>query len=260
MKADMLKILAIQTELAWENTAANLDHFEHIINANSFSADLILLPEMFNTGFSMSALHLAEAPGGKSSLWMKKIAAEQNVVVCGSLMIEEGGKVYNRLIWQRPDGNYSHYNKRHLFAMTGEHTVFEPGGDLLIETLNGWKICPLICYDLRFPVWARNTHQYDLLIYIANWPEARGFAWHTLLRARAIENQSFVVGLNRIGMDGNGYRYAGESAAIGPLGETISEMQDSDGLLYAELSKTTLESNRTKLPFLNDMDDFRLIG
>jgi omega-amidase len=200
-----LKITLIQSNLFWENKVKNLEQFSHKIDAISEATDLIVLPEMFTTGFSMSPEKLAENVNGETVKWMKATAHKKNCVVTGSFICEEGGNYFNRLLWVNADGTYSKYDKRHLFSMGDENNHYATGEEKLIVKLKGWKICPLICYDLRFPVWARNTKEasYDVLIYVANWPERRSYPWKTLLLARAIENQSYVIGSNRVGVDGN---------------------------------------------------------
>lgn len=253
-----LDILCVQADLAWEDIDANLTLFETLINQNKKPVDLILLPEMFNSGFTMNTQNCAEPMHGKTMKWMKHIAIQTSSVICGSLIIKEDNKFYNRIIWQRRDGSYSYYDKRHLFSMAGEDNVFTPGKEKLIVEINGWKICPLICYDLRFPVWSRNTEEYDILIYLASWPKIRAYAWNTLLKARAIENQSYVIGVNRVGKDGNSFEYTGDTVVIDPAGISVSEIKNKPGLLSAKLSKTVIIETRTKLPFINDRDNFNI--
>ena len=200
-----LQIAIIQTDILWEDIEGNLKKFSKLISTIDQSVDLIVLPEMFSTGFSMRSNEMAESMDGKAVLWMKEMASSTNACITGSVIIKDMGKNYNRLIWATPNGEVSHYDKRHLFRMSKEQEHFSAGEKKLIVELKGWKICPLICYDLRFPVWARNKENYELLIYVANWPAPRKKVWETLLQARAIENISYVVGVNRIGEDGNGY-------------------------------------------------------
>ena len=210
-----LIITYIQTELVWENVQANLEMLDNKIEAIENPTDLILLPEMFSTGFSMNPAKFAETMQGSAVTWMMKKAAEKSAVITGSLMIEEGGRYFNRLVWAKPDGRMLTYDKKHLFRMTGEEKVYRAGTHQLTVELKGWRIRPFICYDLRFPVWMRNSQNpYDLAIVVANWPAAREVQWQTLLRARAIENQSYVIGVNRVGVDGNEIEYNGYSCVI----------------------------------------------
>lgn len=253
-----LTVTIIQADLIWENIDANLAQFEQKINDINQSTDLILLPEMFSTGFTMRSELFSEVMNGKTMQWMTKIAQQTNAVVAGSLIIKEKNTYYNRLIWMNPNGHYELYDKRHLFAMGGEHKSFSEGTKRLIVELKGWKICPLICYDLRFPVWARNTENYDLLIYVANWPLPRIKHWQTLLTARAIENQVYTIGVNRIGTDNFGNYYSGHSAIIDPKGETWFEKEHSEAVHTHKLSKKYLAKVRESLPFLMDKDEFEI--
>ncbi len=262
-----LKISFIQSELHWENAAENLRMFSEKIEILPDS-DLILLPEMFNTGFSMKPDMVAEEMKGQTLNWMKSMARKKGCVLTGSLAVKEGNRYFNRLVWMRPDGSSETYDKRHLFRYGNEHEHYTPGKKKLVVDLKGWKICPLICYDLRFPVWARNRWKtdgqelhadYDLLIYVANWPEVRSHPWKTLLLARAIENQSFVAGLNRTGADGNGHQYAGDSAVIDFKGQILSKethgmnCQETVSLSYADLM-----AFRKAFPAGLDADEFSL--
>jgi len=210
-----LKVTLLQAKIAWQDPAANLTHYAGMLE-NIGPTDLIILPEMFTTGFTMDPATNAETMGGTAVRWMAERAKAHQAVVTGSLVIEEAGEYYNRLIWMRPDGTCATYNKRHLFAMAGEHEHYVAGRERLVVELNGWRICPMVCYDLRFPVWARNDDAYDLLIYTANWPNRRSYDWNTLLKARAIENQCYVVAVNRVGTDANGHEYNGDSCVIDP--------------------------------------------
>lgn len=255
-----LKIAAIQAALHWEETDANLAMFEEKIWQLDKGQDLILLPEMFSTGFSMQPKKLAEPMGGRSMRWMEQMAAQTKAVITGSLIIKEEGKFFNRLIWMRPDGTFSIYDKRHLFTFVGEEKVYSPGSQTVIEELKGWKIMPLVCYDLRFPVWSRNTQHYDLLLYVANWPEVRSGAWKTLLRARAIENVCFVAGLNRVGEDGNGVSHSGDSAIIDFKGDPIDVLSGKEGTVSAVLDKDELQMFRKKFTALEDGDTFTITG
>lgn len=249
-----LIISIIQTDLVWENVAANLANFERKIASIKQPTDLILLPEMFTTGFSMKSEELAESIDGRTMQWMAQQAKKHNAVIAGSLIIKEKGNYYNRLIWMRPNCSYQSYDKRHLFAMGGEHEHFTAGTERLIVELKGWKICPLVCYDLRFPVWARNTENYDLLLYLANWPIPRITHWQALLKARAIENQCYTVGVNRIGTDAFGNYYSGNSAIIDARGETLFEEAHQTTVYTQKISKKYLEKTRKDLPFLKDID------
>lgn len=255
-----LKITIVQPEINWENIDANLKMYkEKLSEVKADDTDLIILPEMFNTGFSMNASLLAEEMGHKSMLFMAELASDKKAVVTGSLIIDEGGKYFNRLIWMRSDGTYEYYNKRHLFRMGNEEKVFSVGTKKIILELNGWKILPLICYDLRFPVWSRNKNDYDVLIYVANWPERRSYAWKQLLIARAIENLSYVVGVNRVGEDGNGIVHSGSSIILDFKGEILCEAKDAQSaLLKCMLSYDDLVQFRKAFPVHLDADDFTL--
>ena len=256
-----LKISLIQSELFWENQAANLEMFSKKIDSISDQTDLILLPEMFTTGFTMHASANAEKMNGATMQWMKSIAIRKNCVVAGSIIIQDGEKFYNRLIWMRPDW-FSIYDKRHLFRLAGEEEVYTAGKDRLVEKIKGWKIAPLICYDLRFPVWSRRSDEfnYDLLIYVANWPERRNIAWKQLLPARAIENQSYVVGLNRIGNDGNDISHTGDSTLIDFSGNAIASMNSEARVTTLTLSMQNLYDYRKQFAFYDDRDRFKIAG
>lgn len=264
--AENLKVSLIQTSLHWENKEENLKHFAEKIQQIR-DTDLILLPEMFNTGFSMNSTKLHERMDGHTIAWMKEKAAKKNAVVCGSLIVEEDGKYYNRLVWMRPDGSFETYDKKHLFRMADEEKYFSPGNKRLIVELKAWKIFPQICYDLRFPVYSRNrfTHEnnkveaeYDLAFYIANWPAARANAWTTLLRARAIENQCYVIGLNRTGEDGNKIAYNGQSSVIDAKGDTMEDTAGTESTITVSLDKQELNDFREKFPVGMDSDRFEL--
>jgi omega-amidase len=254
-----LKIAAIQTELYWENVTANLASLEEKIANISNDTDLIILPEMFNTGFSMNSKALAEPMNLTTFKWLKQMAAKTNAVITGSYIVSENGNFYNRLIWMQPDGQFDTYDKRHLFRMGGENEHFSAGTKRIIKPLKGWNICPLICYDLRFPVWSRNrNNEYDLLIYVANWPEPRAHVWSNLLIARALENQCYVAGINRVGEDGQGLKYSGDSAIIDFKGHIKATKTLKNSILYAELNKTELSDFRTKFPAYLDADEFEI--
>lgn len=255
-----LKIAAIQTELFWEDITANLANLEEKLALIEGQPDLILLPEMFNTGFTMNVGKVAEPMNFTTFKWLKQMAARSNAVVAGSVIICENGKNYNRLIWMEPNGNFDVYDKRHLFRMGGENEFYTAGKKRIIKEIKGWKICPLICYDLRFPVWSRNVaNEYDLLIYVANWPKPRAHVWSNLLVARALENQSYVFGLNRVGADGMGLEYSGDSAVLDYKGNMLSTLSNDEGILITELSKTALVDFRNKFPAYLDADEFKVI-
>ncbi|TAD97415.1 MAG: amidohydrolase [Bacteroidetes bacterium] len=254
-----LKISIIQSELHWQNPSANLAMFEEKIWQIKES-DLIVLPEMFTTGFSMNAEQFAEHPQTNTFRWLKQQAAQSQAVITGSYMIKENGKFYNRLFWVKPNGEFEQYDKRHLFRMAKEDQIYAEGTKLLITELKGWRICPLICYDLRFPVWSRNSKdfKYDCLIYVANFPEARMYAWNTLLRARAIENLSYCVGVNRVGLDGNEVAYSGESAVLNFRGEELFYNKNESVIQTIHLNYQDLQEFRAKFPANLDADDFSL--
>ena len=257
-----LKITLIQTNLHWEDRAANRDMLERKINGITDNTEIVVLPEMFSTGFSMNAEALAEKMVGTTVEWMKKIAADKKIILTGSLIIEEQGKYYNRMVWMLPNGEYGVYNKRHLFAFAKEDEHYSAGNKRMIASVKGWKVNLLVCYDLRFPVWARqsggSTPEFDVLIYAANWPERRSLPWKTLLQARAIENQCFVVGVNRVGDDGKGIHYSGDSMIIDPLGEIIYQKNNEEDIFTYTFEKTRLDEVRNKFPFLRDADQFTI--
>jgi omega-amidase len=264
-----LTVSIVQTELKWEDKEFNLRMLEEKIMALPFT-ELVVLPEMFSTGFSMRPEVLAESMEGPAVQWMKRVAAKKKIILTGSLMIEEEGNYYNRLIWMLPNGQYGHYDKRHLFGYAGEHQHYTAGTKRLIASVKGWKINLLVCYDLRFPVWSRQgkhpsaqeesgVPEYDILVYVANWPERRAHAWKTLLQARAIENQCYVVGVNRVGHDGNNINHCGDSMIIDPLGEPLIKMNGEAGANTLMLQKEKLEETRERLPFLKDGDGFMIM-
>lgn len=255
-----LKVTIVQTSLAWEDIDANLSNFsKRLENIEPASTDLIVLPEMFNTGFTMNASDVNESMNSKTMEWMAKLSSQKKCVITGSIVIKEEDKYYNRLIWMRPDGTSEHYDKRHTFRMAEENKTYASGNKKLIVELAGWKICPLVCYDLRFPVWSRNTGDYDCLIYVANWPDRRSYAWRQLLIARAIENQAYVVGVNRIGKDGKDIEYSGYSVVLSPKGEPISGTKPSvESVETVTLSYKELENYRKEFPVSLDADKFRI--
>jgi omega-amidase len=295
-----LTITTIQTDLAWEDKTANLQRLEEKIINISDRTEVVILPEMFSTGFSMRPEALAEKMDGPTVAWMKRIAAEKKIILTGSIIIEEEGKYFNRLIWMLPNGQYGNYDKRHLFAYAGEAEKYTAGQKRLIASVKGWKVNLQICYDVRFPVWSRQTpqmpvpghampgsvtladthaqdsaakaapatsmpvpgagmaHEYDLLIYIANWPERRSLAWKTLLQARAIENQAYVAGVNRVGNDGNNIYHSGDSMIIDPLGEVLYHRSREEDIFTHTFQKDKLEEARNRFPFWRDADDFSI--
>jgi len=256
-----LTITIIQTNLHWENKKANLDMLSQKIESIKEKTEVVILPEMFSTGFSMQPKLLAEKMDGETIEWMKKIASSKKIILTGSVIIEEDGKYFNRLVWMLPNGEYGVYDKRHLFAYADEHNHYTAGNKRLIAQVKGWKINLQVCYDLRFPVWARkqNEAEYDLLIYVANWPERRITAWKTLLQARAIENQCYVVGVNRVGDDGNNIHYNGESMIIDPLGEILYHKANDEDIFTYTLQKEKLDEVREKFPFWRDADSFDIL-
>lgn len=257
--SENLNIAFIQADLKWEDINANRKLFSEAIEKISNDVELIILPEMFTTGFSMNAAELAENTDAETLSWMREMARKKSAAITGSVIISENGNYYNRLFFVFPDGTYKLYDKRHTFTLAKEDGTYTAGKDRLIIDYKGWKICPLICYDLRFPVFSRNTVDYDLLIYVANWPKKRVDAWDALLKARAIENMSYCVGLNRTGEDGDGYIYNGHSAIYDPLGKEITSLNREE--VFTEeisLNKNYLKEVRSKLKFLQDRDSFSL--
>ena len=253
-----MKIALLQTLLSWENPSENRDLLQNKINAISQDVDLIVLPEMFTSGFTMNPKSVAETMQGATISWLKEVAKKRNCALSGSLVIEENGNYFNRLVFVFPNGDIQHYDKRHLFTLAGENKVYKAGDDKLIFEYKGYKICPLICYDLRFPVFSRNMENYDILIYVANWPKPRVNAWDILLKARAVENMTYVIGVNRIGMDANNHEYVGHSQAIDYLGNYILEPQETDEVFIIDLNKEKMLETRNKLAFLNDKDEFHI--
>ena len=256
-----LTITLIQANLFWEDKKANLQMFQEKIESIKEKTEIVILPEMFNTGFSMKPELFAEKMDGETVSWMEKISTEKKIILTGSVMIEENGKFFNRLIWMLPNGEYGVYDKRHLFAYADEDAHYSAGNKKLIASVKGWKINLQVCYDLRFPVWARQApgaiaNKYDLLINVANWPEKRSIAWKTLLWARAIENQCFVAGVNRVGEDGDKISYNGGSMIIDPLGQIAYEKNDEEDIFTYTLQKEKIDETRERFPFWKDADDF----
>lgn len=264
----MLTITTIQTDLHWENKEANLRMLEDKIRNLEQRTEIVLLPEMFSTGFSMKPSELAETMEGETVNWMMEMSARYKIVLGGSMIIKEADNFYNRFIWMLPNGQYGVYDKRHRFAFAGEDQFYTAGNKRTIASVKGWKINLQVCYDLRFPVWARQqlttndagelVPEYDVLVYVANWPERRSHAWKTLLCARAIENQCYVIGVNRVGKDGNDIYHSGNSMVIDPLGEVLYHMADEEDIFTISLQKEQLENVRSKFPFWRDGDEFTI--
>lgn len=254
-----LKVCIVQADLKWQDKDQNLQMFNRLIDGYGGVADLIILPEMFSTGFSMNPETLAEEINGQTTAWMINKAKQLHAAIVGSVIIEESGSYYNRLLFVKPSGEVAVYNKRHLFRLGNEHLKYKKGVERIVVEYKGWKICPLICYDLRFPVWSRNVDDFDLLLYLANWPDARRHAWKTLLLARAVENQCYVVGVNRIGKDANGLIYSGDSMSIDPEGNPMLIMEsNTPQAVLITLSKLQLTEYREKFPVLLDRDQFEM--
>ncbi len=257
---EQLKVTLLQAYLFWENTAKNLQNISLKLSDIRERTDLIVLPEMFNTGFTMNAIDHAEKMDGKTVNWMRDTARKFNAVVTGSLIIEEDGNFYNRMVWMRPDASYETYDKKHLFGLGEEDKTYTAGHKQVVVELKGWKIRLAICYDLRFPVWLRNhQQQYDLLLVVANWPEKRAHHWRILIPARAVENQSFIIALNRVGYDGKQIYYSGDTTCLSPAGDVIYYKRDEEDLYTFTINKAEVERVRTEMPFLKDADDFNLI-
>ncbi len=259
-----LSVTLVQADLAWGNIPQNLDHIGNMIKGHTGPMEVVFLPEMFSTGFMMEPERLAETMDGQAVNWMKQLAEQKKIILTGSLAIKEEGHFLNRLVWALPNGQLGTYDKRHLFAYADEDEHYSAGARRLVASVKGWKINLQICYDLRFPVWARNQinehgeSEYDVLAYVANWPRARSLAWKTLLQARAIENQCYVIGLNRVGKDGNNIDYSGDSMVIDPLGEILYHGPDTEDVTTVILEKSRLEEIRGRLPFLRDADQFQI--
>ncbi|WP_310554610.1 nitrilase family protein [Flavobacterium sp.] len=253
-----MKIAIIQSSLVWENPTDNRKIFEQKINSTNETIDLFVLPEMFTSGFTMNPKNVAETMQGETVSWLKLLAKTKNCAITGSLVIEENGNYFNRLVFVFPSEEVQYYNKKHLFSLAGEDKTYTSGEEKLIVEYKGFKICPLICYDLRFPVFARNTEDYDILIYVANWPKLRINAWDVLLKARAIENMCYTIGVNRIGLDANNHEYIGHSQVIDYLGNNLIEPQEKEGVFITELDKDTMLETRKNLNFLNDRDFFQI--
>jgi omega-amidase len=255
-----MKVALIQTALHWENPQANRNHFEKQIDSIAEKVDLIVLPEMFSTGFTMHPTAVAERMSGETVAWLKSLAKSKDSAIVGSLVIKESECYYNRLLFVFPSGEIRTYDKKHLFTLAGEDKVYTSGHEKLIVEYMDFKICTLICYDLRFPVFARNTEDYDALLFVANWPKPRVNAWDILLKARAVENQCFTIGVNRIGIDNNHHEYIGHSQIVDCLGNYILEPQEIEGVFIANLDKNSMLETRKKLDFLSDRDTFSFSG
>ena len=253
-----MKIALLQTFLTWENPIENRSHLAQKITGFMEDVDVIVLPEMFSSGFTMNPQKVAETMQGETILWMQHMAKAKNCAITGSLVITENGNFYNRLVFVFPTGEIQHYDKRQLFTLAGEDKVYTSGTQKLIVNYKGFKICPLVCYDLRFPVFARNVEDYDVLLYVANWPKPRINAWDILLKARAVENMCYTIGVNRIGTDANKHDYSGHSQAVDFLGNYILEPQEREGVFIVALNKEQLLETRKKLAFLTDRDKFTI--
>ena len=261
MSADTLQVTLVQATLVWQNAEENHQHLGELLKDLEGKTDLVVLPETFASGFNMEPRGVAQPADGLSFRWMQQQAAKLQAVVTGSLVIEEAGLFYNRMFWVRPDGTFAHYNKRHLFRMAGEDKQFSAGTERVHVSLLGWEVCLQVCYDLRFPVFSRNRqdNRYDLMLYVANWPAVRSHPWSSLLMARAIENQAYVVGVNRVGVDGNNIAYSGDSAAIDAKGNYLAQAQPgAEEVITVTLSRSALDDYRQKFPQWMDADDFDL--
>jgi predicted amidohydrolase len=262
MTATALRVTLVQADLVWHDAAANRHRFDELLAPLASQTELVVLPEMFTTGFTMSAEQVAEPVDGPTLKWMRGLASRLNAVITGSVVTADAGRFYNRLIWMRPDGSHAHYDKRHLFRMAREHEHFAVGQQSLIVELHGWRIAPLVCYDLRFPVWSRNRFSaergYDALIYVANWPERRRYAWQTLLRARAIENLSYCIAVNRVGRDGQGIEYRGDSVVLDYMGQPLTAPSEDAFTATVTLDRQALTRYRLKFPAHLDADDFEI--
>ena len=265
-----MRVSLLQPNLYWHDPVANRAMLEEQIMALPHPTDLVVLPEMFTTGFTMDAQSVAEVPNLTTMRWLRQMAQQTDAVVTGSYVVREGGGpmgrlFYNRLVWMQPDGRFDTYDKRHLFRMAGEDAIYTAGNRRIIKEWRGWRICPLVCYDLRFPVWSRNVRPgtpnefaYDLLLYVANWPAPRQMAWDILLQARAVENLSYVVGVNRVGADGNGSAYTGGSAVVDPMGAVLFRQADTEAVHQQTLSLDALRTFRERFPANLDADQFTM--
>ena len=253
-----LAVTLVQANLAWEAPSRNIEYFSQVLSTLPESTELVILPEMFSTGFTMEPTNLTQEQAATTLRWMQETAYEKQIALTGSIVWPEGSEFHNRLFFVYPNGTYKTYDKRHTFTLAGEDKVYTAGKSRLTVTYKDFRICPMICYDLRFPVWSRNTAEYDVLLYVANWPAPRIQAWDTLLQARAIENMSYCIGVNRVGSDANGLDYIGHSAAYDPLGDRLA-FSEKEEVLQLSLNKDYLRSIRSDLAFLDDRDDFTLL-
>ena len=266
---EKLIFTTIQSNLHWENKSANLEVFEKKILGINEKTNIVLLPEMFSTGFSMQPELFAETMDGETVNWMRHLSKQKNIILGGSIMVVENSEYFNRFVWMQPNGQYGYYDKRHCFSLAGEDQHYASGNKRTIASVGGWKINLQICYDLRFPVWSRQQLQqneqneflpeYDVLVYVANWPERRNHAWKTLLQARAIENQCFVIGVNRIGNDGNNIYHSGDSMVVDPLGEVLYHKAHEEDVHTITIEKNKLSDIRSRLPFWKDADGFLVV-
>jgi len=255
-----LRCTTVQLDIAWHQPEANRKKISELLSKHNQASDVIILPEMYTTGFSMEPVALAESMTGDTMRWMAELADQHQAAICGSIIIKESEQYYNRLIWMYPGGMYHTYDKRHLFKMAGEHEVYTAGEERLVVNYEGWRICPMICYDLRFPVWSRSDDDYDILIYVANWPEKRAHHWRTLLKARAIENQAYAIGVNRYGKDGNDHNYVGDTCIASPqTDDFLYHHADSEQVNTYVLSHEDLSTTKSNLPFLIDRDTFKIL-
>lgn len=253
-----MRITLIQSNIRWENIQWNQDHLSVLIREFATDSDLVLLPEMFTTGFTMKSQDFAEEMNGSTHLWMRDIANKMNIAISGSLIIKDNSKIYNRLLFVEPGNISNYYDKRHLFGIGGEDKNFDSGNKQVLIEYRNTKISPLICYDLRFPVWSRNTKNYDLLCYHANWPASRDDVWQTLLKARALENQCYVAGINRVGIDEEGIEYIGNSQLIDPKGNIIMSLGNEENIETTTIDLDMLSDFRRKFPVWKDRDEFRI--
>ncbi len=266
MSAADLNIRLLQADTVWHDPQANREYYTELLAAQASDADILVLPETFTSGFSNEALAHAETMDGATVQWLCEQAIALNTAITGSVQIREGGRVFNRLLWATPDGHLQHYDKRHLFRMAGEHERYAAGSDKLIVEYKGWRICPLVCYDLRFPVFSRNRfaktnadgYDYDVLIYVANWPSARHYAWQSLLKARAIENLCYLAAVNRVGADGNALGYSGGSTILDFMGQPLVEAGLTPETVQARISHAELSAFRARFPAHLDADDFEI--
>lgn len=262
MPNDSLSVTIIQPHMAWEDKAANLAHYEDLIAGIAGHKEVVVLPEMFATGFSMDAVRLAESMDDSTVVWMREMARKHRIILAGSVIIEEDGRYYNRLVWMQPDGRHFHYDKRHLFSLASEEKVYTAGERRVVVSVKGFRICLQVCYDLRFPVWSRQQQPegYDVLLYVANWPERRALPWKTLLQARAIENQCYCIGVNRVGEDGNAISHSGDSSVFSPLGELLWQGAGGhEAVQTVTVERAVLDEAREKFPFWKDGDAFVLL-